>query len=55
MELVNELEALKKRMEAMPSDGKPWQVVSYLVRETLAALMRGVETADFERQHFVLG
>lgn len=55
LELVKELEALKARMEAMPSDGKPWLVVSYLVRETLAALMRGVETADFERQHIVLG
>ncbi len=55
LELVTELEALKRRMEAAPSDGKPWEIVFYLVSDTVAALKRGVESVDFERQHIIHG
>ncbi|MCY1204267.1 hypothetical protein D9M72_157920 [compost metagenome] len=55
LDLLTELEAVKQGLEAAPSDGKAAEVVLFLVGETLDALRRGLECADFERRHIVYG
>ncbi|MDH4562886.1 hypothetical protein [Pseudomonas sp. BN411] len=55
MDLLTELEAVKKGLEAAPSSGKAADVVAHLVSETLDALRRGLECADFERRQIVYG
>ncbi|WP_179061461.1 hypothetical protein [Pseudomonas taiwanensis] len=55
MDLLTELEVVKKGLEVAPSDGKPAEIVLFLVGKTLDALRRGVECADFERRQIVYG
>ena len=55
MELVEVLEALKRRMDDASDDGKAWGVVHFLVRDTVAAMQRGVERVEFDRAQIVAG
>lgn len=55
MELVEVLEALKRRMDDASDDGKAWGVVRFLVSDTLAAMQRGIERVEFDRTQIVAG